>query len=323
MTTAALERETLRPSMCARVLIPAGALFSLLPFVSSGVGLLLGAAVALICGNPYLPTTRKATQWLLMGAIVGLGAATNLSVVAQVGVPGLLQTALSIAGCLLVATLLAKALQVPSRIGLLIGVGTAICGGSAIAAVSPILRSKSEETSVALATVFLLNGLALFLFPAVGHAVGLDGHRFGVWSALAIHDTSSVVGTAMTFGQGALEVATTLKLTRALWIVPVALVLGLFLGRESSEGPRRVPMPWFLLGFIAASALATWVPAFHSTGLLLSTLAKRAMVLALFLVGAGVTRDSLRTVGMRPLLYGTVLWGIVGAASLVVVLKSP
>jgi uncharacterized integral membrane protein (TIGR00698 family) len=301
------------------VALALGVVIVLSTSVSAGTGLLLGAAAALTFGNDWTAFTRRVTHWLLLGSIVGLGAGANLGVVAQVGARGLVLTAGSIAGCLLLAAWLMRLFRVPRQVGLLIGIGTAICGGSAIAAVAPIMRARDEEISVSLATVFLLNGVALFVFPAVGVAVGLTPHQFSHWAALAIHDTSSVVGAALAFGHDTIEVATTLKLTRALWIVPLALALSVRRRARGDASETRVPKPWFLVGFLIAAALNTWVPAFHAPGLVLVGLAKRAMVVALLFVGAGLSRPALRAVGMRPLAYGIVLWLIVGSTTLALI----
>ncbi|APR76946.1 Putative membrane protein YeiH [Minicystis rosea] len=304
-----------------RVLIPLGAALVLLPFVSTGVSLLAGIAVALTVGNPFAERTRKIAHKLLMLSVIGLGAGMDLAVVARVGSQGVLETAASIAACLVLGTLLARVLDVPRDTGWLVSVGTAICGGSAIAAVAPVLKARDHEVSIALATVFVLNGVALFLFPAVGHAVGLDAARFGTWAALAVHDTSSVVGAAMSYGSGAVEIATTLKLTRALWIVPVAMIVGAVRGRGTGTDRQPLPKPWFIAGFLIASALVTALPVLRPAGLVTAAVARRAMVLALFLIGAGLTRDALRKVGARPLLHGVLLWLAMGAGTLAVLLR--
>ena len=306
----------------AHVLLPVGAALCLLPFVSAAMALVGGIVLALALGNPYLALTRKVTHRLLALSVVGLGAGMDLHAVAAAGLHGVGYTVVSILGCLALGALLARALRVERAAGLLITVGTAICGGSAIAAMVPVLRPKEHEVSVALGTVFLLNALALVVFPPVGHLVGLAPERFGLWSALAIHDTSSVVGAALAYGGGpALEVATTVKLARALWIVPVTLAFGVLERRRAAApqeggakgGARR---PWFILGFVAAAALVTWVPALRPAGHVVAGAAKQALVLTLFLIGAGLTRASLRAVGVRTLLMGMSRWVLVACLSL-------
>jgi uncharacterized integral membrane protein (TIGR00698 family) len=303
-------------------LIPLGALLAALPFVSSGAALLAGVLLALLVGNPYAATTRRLAHGLITVAVVGLGAATDLAVVARVGSQGVLVTAGTIAACLAAAWALAKVLAVPRDTALLVGVGTAICGGSAIAAVAPVLRAKESEVSIALATVFLLNALALFVFPAVGHAVGLDPARFGTWAALAIHDTSSVVGAAVSYGGGADVVATTTKLARALWIVPIVAVVSAARRRGAAGEQGKAPRPWFIAGFVIASALFTWVPALRPAGAVLAIVARRAMVVALFFVGAGLTRTALRSVGARPFVLGLLLWIFMGSGTLALLLAT-
>jgi uncharacterized integral membrane protein (TIGR00698 family) len=297
------------------LLVPLGAALSLLPLVSTGMALVAGIAVALTVGNPYGAVTRRATHRLLALAVVGLGAGMDLRVVAEVGADGVLYTVVGIGVCLLLGRLLARAFGVSREAGLLISIGTAICGGSAIAAVVPVLRPKEQEVSVALGTVFLLNAVALFVFPAVGHGVGLDGARFGLWSALAIHDTSSVVGAALRYGPEALAVATPVKLARALWIVPLTLAVGAWQRRQGGVALQGKPRwPWFILGFIAAAALVTWVPALQPVGHGVAAVSRQVLVLTLFLIGANLSRSALRAVGVRPLLQGVVLW--VGMAGL-------
>ncbi|XXF80198.1 putative sulfate exporter family transporter [Myxococcaceae bacterium GXIMD 01537] len=298
--------------------MPLGAAASLVPIVSTGTALVAGILVALLVGNPYVAWTRRATHVLLSLAVVGLGAGMDLRVVAAVGAHGVLYTVVGIGLCLVLGTLLSRWLGVPREAGLLISAGTAICGGSAIAALVPVLRPREHEVSVALGTVFLLNAVALFVFPAIGHAVGLDASRFGLWSALAIHDTSSVVGAAMQYGSQALEVATPVKLARALWIVPLTLTLGAWRRRqgEPMEPRGKARRPWFILGFLAMAALVTWVPALRPTGHLVAAASRQALVLTLFLIGANLTRSALRAVGLRPLAQGLVLWVTMAGLSL-------
>ncbi len=308
-------------STLARMLVPLGAALCLLPFVSAPVALVGGIVLALTLGNPYLAHTRAWTHRLLSLSVVGLGAGMNLHAVAEAGARGFGYTVVGIAGCLVLGALLARALHVERAAGLLITAGTAICGGSAIAALVPVLRPKEHEVSVALGTVFLLNATALVVFPPLGHLVHLSPERFGLWSALAIHDTSSVVGAAIAYGGGkALEVATTVKLARALWIVPLALGFGLLQRRHESaqgEAPKgKARRPWFILGFVAAAALVTWVPQLRPAGQVVSSVAKQTLVLTLFLIGTGITRESLRNVGVRPMVLGVSLWVIVGTLSL-------
>ena len=303
----------------AAFLLPLGAALCLFPFVSTGAGLLLGLVVALAFGNPYLDHTRKLTPKLLALSVVGLGAGMDLRVVARVGAHGFFYTVAGITTALALGALYTRLFGVSKNIGTLITVGTAICGGSAIAAIVPVLRPKEHEASVALGTVFLLNAVALFAFPVVGHAAHLTDAQFGLWSALAIHDTSSVVGAAVAWGGKAVEIATTVKLARALWIVPLTFAVGAWHHRTSGEDgqtkgkPRR---PWFIAGFLLAAALVTYVPGLAPAGHVAATFAKQALVVTLFFIGASLTRASLRSVGTRPLALGVALWLSMAALSL-------
>lgn len=304
----------------AHILVPLGAVLSLLPLVSAGAALAVGALIGLTLGNPFVATTRKVAQKLLALCVIGLGAGMDLRVVARAGASGVGYTAIGIAACLGTGWLIARALRTGSVIGLLISVGTAICGGSAIAAVAPTVRAKEHEITVALATVFLLNAAALFVFPPIGHAAGLSPERFGLWAALAIHDTSSVVGASLAYGPGALAVATPVKLARALWIVPLTLIVGIAVARrERRQGAPAVPRPWFIAGFLAAAALVTYVPALRPAGDLVSRGARHAMSATLFLIGTGLSRAALQAVGARPLVLGFTLWLLSAGLSLAAV----
>jgi uncharacterized integral membrane protein (TIGR00698 family) len=301
----------------AGVLVIAGAVVSCLPGVPAALALALGIAIAVTVGNPFAERTRPLVRKLLPASVVGLGGAMDLAVVAHAGAHGIGYTIATIAACALLGIVVGRALRVERRTGLLVTVGTAICGGSAIAAAAPVIGAEDREISVALATVFVLNSLALLVFPPIGHAAGLGEAAFGLWAALAIHDTSSVVGAAMQYGHTALQVATTVKLARALWIVPVTLVLGVIERRRSGGQVKGgAKPPWFILGFVATAALATYVPVLRPAGLVVSDIARRALVLTLFLIGLGLSRASLRAVGARPLVMGVALWIAMGVGTL-------
>jgi uncharacterized integral membrane protein (TIGR00698 family) len=315
---AAMELRTTKERIAA-LAIPVGAAVCALPFVSTGMGLLLGLALALAVGNPWLPRTPRLTSQLLALSVVGLGAGMDLRVVARAGAHGFVYTMAGIAAALALGALLTRALGVGRNVGALITVGTAICGGSAIAAVAPVLRPKEHEISVALGTVFLLNAIALFAFPAIGRLAHLGDAQFGLWSALAIHDTSSVVGAAVAWGGAAVAIATTVKLARALWIVPLTLAASAVLPRDAGEGAgarAKARRPWFILGFVAAAALVTYAPALRAPGAVVARVARQALVVTLFLIGAGLTRASLREVGARPLLLGVLLWIAIASLTL-------
>jgi uncharacterized integral membrane protein (TIGR00698 family) len=295
-----------------------GGLLALASFTPAAVALVGGTLVALTVGNPWQTQTHTWTHRLLPLAVVGLGADMNLRAVAKAGLHGLGYTAISLTLVLALGWWLARWLKVERDAGLLISVGTAICGGSAIAAVAPVLRAKEHEISVALATVFLLNGAALVIFPPIGHAAGLGQEAFGLWSALAIHDTSSVVGAGLAYGPRALEVATTVKLARALWIVPLTLGIGWFVAHRGEAASEAPPMkkPWFIAGFLAMAALVTFVSGLQVPGHLVAIAARRLLVLTLFLIGAGLSREALRSVGLRPFIQGLLLWLLVGSLGL-------
>jgi uncharacterized integral membrane protein (TIGR00698 family) len=285
----------------------------LLP-VPPPVALALGAALALSVGHRRAAATKKWTTRLLQASVVGLGAGMDLAVVLRVGAHGFVYTVVGIAGCLAIGLLLGRLLRVPRNCSLLVSIGTAICGGSAIAAAAPPLRARDEEVSVSLATVFVLNGVALFAFPAIGRALHLQPTAFGLWAALAIHDTSSVVGAAIAFGPAALATATTVKLARALWIVPTTGALGWW------KGGGRARVPLFIVGFVAASALATFIAPVHLVAPAVAAGARRLLVATLFLVGAGLSRGVLAKVGARPLVQGLLLWATVASLTLGAVL---
>ncbi len=282
-----------------------------------------GVALALILGNPLLAKTKNLTPHLLSLSIIGLGFGMNLLVVGKVGFQGIGYTVISIAFVFASGFALGRLFKIERGTSLLITVGTAICGGSAIAAVSPVIRAKSHETSVALGTVFMLNAVALLIFPAIGHHFNLSQAQFGLWAALAIHDTSSVVGAASHYGPQALEIATTVKLARALWIVPVALVIGWLRSRESPTdevGKGKFKKPWFILGFLLAAALVTFVPTLLQAGHSIEAVARQLLVVTLFLIGASMTRETLKAVGFRPFFQAVLLWLLISVGTLTALL---
>jgi uncharacterized integral membrane protein (TIGR00698 family) len=272
-----------------------------------------GAGIALLIGHRRAELTRRWTSRLLQLSVVGLGAGMDLRVVARVGLHGLSYTIVGIAATLTLGVWLGRRLHLRRISALLVSLGTAICGGSAIAAAAPVLEADSEDTSVALATVFLLNGIALVVFPAIGHALHLSQNSFGLWAALAIHDTSSVVGASLAFGPAALATATSVKLARALWIAPTTSVLGWRTGR------RRARVPLFIVGFVAAAGLGTFVAPLRVATPAVSAGARHLLVASLLLVGAGLSREALRKTGARPLLHGALLWIAVATSTLVAI----
>ena len=299
------------------VLLAAGIAASLLGLLSSSAALVSGVALGTLVGNPLVSRTRSLTSRLLALSVMGLGAGMDLRVVGRVGLHGIGYTVVGITVALGAGLLLGRMLRTERNTSILLSAGTAICGGSAIAALAPVLRAEQHQVSVALGVVFLLNAIALVVFPPIGHVLDLSQVQFGLWSALAIHDTSSVVGATLQYGHQALEVGTTVKLTRALWIVPLTLAVGAVVARGARErSGQRPKRPWFILGFLAAAALATYVPSLHSAAGVVSEVARRTLVATLFLIGANLTRDTLRTVGFRPLVQGVTLWAVVGTGTL-------
>ena len=286
--------------------------FCLSPWASPPLALALGLALAQTVGNPFVARTKVLTSKLLQFSVIGLGFGMNAHAAVRAGQEGLLFTVASIAGTLLLGYLVGRWLGLGRRVVHLISCGTAICGGSAIAAVGPVLGAKDEEMSVALGTVFVLNALALFAFPPIGHALHLSQHQFGLWCAIAIHDTSSVVGAAAAYGNEALEIATTVKLARALWIIPVALGTALAFRQKGV----KITIPYFILGFVLAMLFNTYVPAARALGPLMVTLAKTGLTATLFFIGAGLSNSVLRVVGLKPYALGVVLWVVIASASL-------
>ncbi len=299
--------------------------FCLSPLGSAPLALALGLVIALSIGTPFPALSGKPTKYLLQTSVVLLGFGMDLKSVYQAGKDGILFTIATIFGTLVLGYLVGKLLSVKAKTSTLISSGTAICGGSAIAAVGPAIHAEADEMSVSLGTVFILNSIALFLFPIIGHALNLTQNQFGVWAAIAIHDTSSVVGAAGAYGAEALATATTVKLARALWIAPVAIFFA-YIYRERSEVKdqrAKVAIPWFILLFLLATAFRTYAPSFILPSIYdaLVNLAKAGMIVTLFLIGASLSRETLRNVGARPLIQGVLLWIVITGVSLFAVLR--
>lgn len=295
----------------------------LTPFSSPPIALALGLVVAFTIGNPFPVIEGKVTKYLLQASVVLLGFGMNLSTVYKAGRDGIAFTIATIFGTLVLGYFVGKLLKVSSKTSTLISSGTAICGGSAIAAVAPAINAENDEITVSLGTVFVLNSIALFVFPIIGHAIGLTPNQFGIWAAIAIHDTSSVIGAATAFGQDSLIIATTVKLARALWIAPLALMFA-YLYRDKASGKRaNIAIPWFILLFLAATAIRTYAPATMPPSLFDSAvnLAKAGLTVTLFFIGASLSRDTLKKFGYWALLQGAILWLVISVVSLFAVLK--
>ncbi|WP_142683415.1 YeiH family protein [Chitinophaga polysaccharea] len=303
------------PENTQKIIFLTAAAITLLPVVTPPVALLLGVALAQTSGNPFAAVTPRITHWLLQLSIIGMGFGMNVHSALQTGKEGFLFTIAAIAATLLTGALLGKLLGIDKKTSHLISCGTAICGGSAIAAIAPVMKAGEKQVSAALGIIFLLNALALFIFPAVGHGLHLTQQQFGLWSAIAIHDTSSVIGAAGKYGDEALQVATTVKLSRALWIIPVAFITTLLF--KTDTGSIRIP--WFIAVFAGAMALNTWIPQFQPTGLFLVKSAKTGLSLTLFLIGTHLSREALRCIGRKPFIHGVILWVLISAGILLAI----
>jgi len=284
--------------------------------ITPPIALIMGLIVAQYIGHPFLHLNHKATQLLLQLSVVGLGFGMNVGIAYKVGKEGVLFTVISIVTTLVAGLFLGRVLKIDRRTAYLISSGTAICGGSAIAAIAPVIKAEEKQISVALGTIFILNSVALFLFPFIGGLLHLSQIQFGLWCALAIHDTSSVVGAASKYGSVALEVATTVKLARALWIIPVAIISSFVFKNKNSS----LKIPYFIIFFIAAMVINTYVPILRPINHLITNISKSGLTLTLFLIGSGLSKQVLLSVGLKPLLQGVMLWLLISVFTLFVIL---
>ena len=282
------------------------------PLISPPIALLMGLIIAQFIGHPYLNLNHKATHILLQVSVVGLGFGMNVNSALKAGKEGFILTIVSIIGTILIGIFLGKILKIEEKISFLIATGTAICGGSAIAAISPVIKANEKQISVALGTIFILNSVALVLFPFIGHYLNLSETQFGLWCAIAIHDTSSVVGAAGKYGAHALEVATTVKLARALWIIPIAL-LSTFVFKNKDT---KIKIPYFIGLFILAMIANTYIPIVRDYSHYITEFAKATLTLTLFLIGCGLSRKVLVSVGYKPLVQGIVIWVFISVLTL-------
>jgi uncharacterized integral membrane protein (TIGR00698 family) len=284
----------------------------LTPFISPAIALLMGLVIAQFTGHPYVHLNHKATHVLLQVSVVGLGFGMNVHSALQAGKQGVLFTIISIISTLTFGWLIGKWFNIEKKTSFLISAGTAICGGSAIAAISPVIKAEEKQISVALGCVFILNSVALFIFPVIGHYFNLSQTQFGLWCAIAIHDTSSVVGAAGKYGAHALEVATTVKLARALWIIPVAFISSMLFKNKT----KKIGIPYFIGLFILAMIANTYIPFVQAISPFFILIAKAGLTLTLFLIGAGLSRTVLLSVGLKPFLQGVLLWIGISAGAL-------
>ncbi len=306
------------PDPARKFIFAAAAALCLTPLISAPIALLMGIILAQVTGIPFPDAFKKykITGRLLQYSVVGLGFGMNVYSAVAAGKQGVLFTMATIAGTLILGALLGLFLKIDRKTTHLISSGTAICGGSAIAAIAPVVKADERQISVALGIVFILNSIALFVFPWIGRHYQMSSSQFGLWCAIAIHDTSSVVGAAKQYSKEALDIATVVKLARALWIIPLALATSLFF----KEGKQKIKIPYFIGFFILAMLINTYVPLVHTITPMLVTIARTGLVLTLFFIGASLSVKTIRSVGPRPLLLGVLLWLAIGGGSLAFIL---
>jgi uncharacterized integral membrane protein (TIGR00698 family) len=289
-----------------------------LPFVDTPFALLIGILLAQTVQHPFPDINKRLTNILLQVSVVGLGFGMNAWQALDAGKQGLVFTIFSIVSTITLGLFIGKSLKIDTNTSYLISTGTAVCGGSAIAAISSIIKSNEKQISTALGTIFILNSIALFLFPWVGHLLNLTQHQFGVWAAIAIHDTSSVVGAANKYGPEALQTATTIKLERALWIIPLAII-SVFIFKSES---KKIKIPYFIFMFVVAMLINTFIPAIHSQVAVIVLLSKIGLKITLFLIGSSLSKDLIASVGVKPFLQGVLLWAFISILSLSIIIQT-
>jgi uncharacterized integral membrane protein (TIGR00698 family) len=315
MNTAGLENHNQTFSLrenSRKIIYILALILCLFPIMSPPMALLLGLILAQLVENPFLHLNHKAINWLLKISVVGLGFGMNIFSAIQAGRQGILFTIASIITVLAVGIIAGRCLKIDKRTSFLISAGTAICGGSAIAALSPVIKAEEKQISVAMGVIFILNSIALFIFPVIGHRLHLSQNQFGLWCAIAIHDTSSVVGAASHYGAQALQVATTVKLARALWIIPVAFITTF----AFKTGNRKISIPYFIGLFILAMLVNTYVPFIKPIIPYITGIAKTGLTLTLLLIGTSLSFKVLKSVGVVPLFQGVMLWVLISGVSL-------
>ncbi|BBH52138.1 YeiH family protein [Fluviispira sanaruensis] len=309
--------------LCAFILLVLPLFNQAFARLNAGLAVLSGILLSLLLQNPYQKQTKEIATKFLSWSIIGLGFGMNLIKVAEVGLNGITYTIIGISFTLILGIVIGKILNNKRDMSLLISVGTAICGGSAIAALAPAIKANNNDISVSLAIIFILNALALFIFPPIGEFFNLTQEQFGLWSALAIHDTSSVVGATLAYGEQSLEMGTTVKLARAIWIVPVVFLIGVFYAkyifknREISK--EKVKKPWFIIWFLLAAALVTWVPFLQAPGQIVRGISERMLIIILFCIGSNLSRTAIKSVGIQPFIQGILLWIIMASLTFVAI----
>lgn len=286
-------------------------------FFSPAIALFCGIVYSLAFKNPYPKFSKKTSKYLLQTAVVGLGFGMNLHKSLEAGRDGMLFTIVSVTGVMVIGYFLGRWMKISPKLTHLVSSGTAICGGSAIAAVSPVVGANENETSMSLAIIFTLNAIALFIFPPIGHALGLTQEQFGLWSAIAIHDTSSVVGASAIYGTQALTIATTVKLTRALWIIPLSLISMFFFRKK---GSKNIHIPWFIFLFIGAMVANTYLNLPEGLLQFFSIASHKMLSATLFLIGSTLSVSTIKSVGVKPVLLGITLWILISCVTLFVIL---
>lgn len=316
------------------VFFPFKAIFGV-TVISAPIALALGLIFALIFGTPYPTVNKWLSKKMLQGSVIGLGFGMNLMASLKSGADGMIFTIVSVIGVMIIGVLLGRWLSINNKTSYLISSGTAICGGSAIAAVGPVVKADQNEMAVSLGVIFILNALALFIFPPLGHMFGLSQAQFGTWAAIAIHDTSSVVGAGAAYGAEACDLATLIKCTRALWIIPLAFFSMWFFPKfnarttpkdpSATPGNTKVSIPWFILWFVMAMVVFTftpdaWRPVMDPVYDTLYAIARQCLIAVLFAIGAGLSMKVIRSVGVKPMLQAVLLWIVIGTVSLLVVI---
>lgn len=313
-----MEAQSSKKTTFKKLAFIAIGILCLFPLVQPPFALFAGIVLAFTIGHPFYSINGKLTKILLQTSVVGLGFGMNVYDAVEAGKDGLIFTVFSITTTILLGIFLGKIFKTPKKTSILISSGTAICGGSAIAAVSPVIDADQDETSVALGIIFILNSIALFIFPPIGHLLHLDQEQFGFWSAIAIHDTSSVVGAAQRYGDKALQIATTIKLERTLWIIPISIIFAFIFGK--GKGKKKISIPYFILYFIIAMLISSFIPQIQPVAEVITFGAKRCLTLTLFLIGAGLSPNTFKQVGVKPLLQGVLLWLFISVLSLAAIL---
>ncbi len=289
-------------------------------FLPPALSLFMGIVFALCAGVVFKQQTLKASKYLLQASVVGLGFGMNLMESIKSSSEGITFTIFSVVMVMVLGTLLARYFKVERKLGYLISSGTAICGGSAIAAISPVVKADADQISMSLAVVFTLNAIALFIFPTLGHMLDLSQQQFGTWAAIAIHDTSSVVGASKTYGEQALQIATTVKLTRALWIIPLSIISTFIFKTNDGCGRSKISIPWFILLFVVAMVINTYIPLNQTLSMVIKTASHKMLSLTLFLIGSTLSIEAIRHAGIRPIVLGVSLWFFISISSLIAIL---